>query len=370
MSTLAEQLVGVVAEGNQKLGSNLQSGAALAQSVQQVQQNREKIELEKQQHQLMKVDKLTSAMEAGAKMKSKSARNAFFKNYIPSMQQALGLQDFIPADTMKMIEADPEEAKKFSLLKTKIMNGDMTYDQAVAQMDPEAWAVMDDNEVLQLEASEKFRIQQQEMNQRAQNPQGRLAEQFDVTQMQKVKAAFDQNTRKDMERYTAANNALALLGTNQPISDEAVKTQLARLAGEVGNLTEADLSRFGGSRDLIERSKQLSQTLATGKLTEGNKKQLGVIANEFKKIVEAKIRAQAKRSAVGAKEIKLDQKSVERFLDVDTLLEGGNVDVPSNMKTYKVAGKERTAEQIKEVLKKNPAHRVHVPADILKELGL
>jgi hypothetical protein len=143
-----------------------------------------------------------------------------------------------------------------------------------------------------------------------------------------IKDKFDQNTRKDFERYTAANNALALLQSNLPIADEASKTQLARLSGEVGNLTEQDLARFGGSRDLRERASQLFTTAKEGKLTAENRRQLVTIAQEFKKIVEAKIKAQADRSIKGSTTLGIDSEKVKQLIDVEGLLAGGNVTVP------------------------------------------
>lgn len=328
MASITDMLVGSVLEQSQKapdISAGISQGAQLAQAAENMRAQREQLEMKKQEQQMSKVDRLTEAMSVGAKIASKSARNAYFKEYIPKMQAALGLQDFIPPETMAMIQADPEQAKKFSLLKTKIMNDEMTFDQAVAQMDPEAWAMLDDREVLQMEAAEKFRIQQQESTARASAPGDRLAGQFATNKALGIKKEFDQNTRKDFERYTAANNALALLKSDLPIADEASKTQLARLSGEVGNLTEQDLARFGGSKDLKERASQLFKTASEGKLTPGNRRQLVRIADEFKAIVDAKIRAQAARSVKGAKALRLDTKTVEELIDVEGLLSGGNV---------------------------------------------
>lgn len=170
MAGLSEMLFSSASESSQKvpeLGQAVNQGAQLAQHIQNVEAQRLQMEQAKQELQIKKVDKLTSAMETGAKIKSKSARNAFFKNYIPKMQAALGLQDFIPEDTMNMIQADPEQAKKLSLLKSQILNGQISYDQAVASLDPEQWASLDDSELTQLEAAEKFRVQQANTSERA-----------------------------------------------------------------------------------------------------------------------------------------------------------------------------------------------------------
>lgn len=199
----------------------IDKGAQLGMHIEQMKAQREQLEMAKQQQQLAKVDKLTSAMIDGAKIKSKAARNAFFKEYIPKMQSALGLQDFIPADTMAMIQADPEEAKKFSLLKDKIMNNEMTYAQAVAQMETEAWATMDDSEVSQLENAEKFRLQQEAGLTKASMMAGPRAGQLEtrkVDQAAQAKNKIDTDTvlKGTVEQLQNVKKAQDLIGKGTP----------------------------------------------------------------------------------------------------------------------------------------------------------
>lgn len=373
VASIADQLIGVATQGGQQLTSNIKSGAELAQGIEQVQNQRAQLEQKKQELQMQKVDKLTSAMEAGAKMKSKSARNAFFKNYIPQMQAALGLQDFIPEATLAMIQADPQQALKFSLLKDKINNNKMTYAEATAKMDPEEWAMLDESEITQLEAAEKFRIQQSEATKRSGAPNARLAEQFEINKITGIKDSFEQEIRKDLDRFTAANNALALLNSNLPIADEASKTQLARLAGEVGALTEPDLQRFGGSKDLKERAAQLFATAAEGKLTTENRRQLKIIANEFKSIVEAKIRAQAERSVEGGVALGFDENKLRKTIGVDKLLnvdsKKSNTDWKKGLAKQKDRVSKLTSEE-KEKYIKGFAEKFKVSEDeVRKSLG-
>lgn len=162
MADIASMLIQGATQTAQQSGEQLQSGiktgAALAEQVERTQQMRQQMEQQKQQLQLQKVDKLTGLMEKGAAIKSKAARNAFFKNYIPKTAAALGLQDFIPEDTMMMIQADPEQAKKIALLRAQIREGKISMDDAVSKLDPEEFAMMDETEIAQLEAADKFRV--------------------------------------------------------------------------------------------------------------------------------------------------------------------------------------------------------------------
>jgi hypothetical protein len=312
--SIADMLVQGTIQAGQKAGDDIKTGAQLAQTVEQIASNRAMLEQKRQELQMQKVEKLTTAMEVGAKMKSKSARNAYFKNYIPNMQNALGLQDFIPQETMAMIQADPEQAKKFSLLKTKIFNGDMTYDQAVATMEPEEWAMLDDSEVVQLEAAEKFRVQQGNTTARAGMINNRSEGQFDITQYQKVKDDFEANTKESRSALTNVMNAKGLLEVDGPISSEAVKTQLARLTGEKGPLTDQDVARFGGSRDLISRFETTVERLASGKITPETKAEYQKIIGEFGSVLRAKIAEEEDRQVASAEALGLDGNRARKVL--------------------------------------------------------
>lgn len=171
-----------------------------------------------------------------------------------------------------------------------------------------------------------------------------------------IKKDFDSNIKDNRKRLEAADNALVLLSQDRPISEEVVKTQLARLAGEVGNLTEQDLARFGGSKDLVSRGRQLLTTLATGKLTPENKKQLIGIAKAFRKVVVAKIRAEGKRQIEGATVQGAAPADVQRALNIEGILKPAvNNKKPSlnlgslNKKTFETFDqekKQRLAERL------------------------
>ena len=92
----------------------------------------------------------------------------------------------------------------------------------------------------------------------------------------------DPNTRKLIERQNTASNAEALLEMENPIADSAVGTQLARMAGEVGNLTENDIARFNGSPDLVSRAKKFASKNVSGLITESDRQLLKEMVVVFK----------------------------------------------------------------------------------------
>lgn len=155
-------------------------------------------------------------------------------------------------------------------------------------------------------------------------------EQFLSNQLGQVKQNFDTRISKDVARLDAANNSLKLLSSDEPISSEVVKTQLARLSGEVGALPDSDIKRFGGSQALFARAEQFLTTLSTGKLTPANKRELTAITNGFRSIVVNKIIDQAHRDAKSASK-RLNVSEDEVFAVINPVIQaaaGGNAAPP------------------------------------------
>lgn len=380
--SIANKLVGIVAEGTNNMSSNLKAGADLAQGIMAVQDRRKELELQKQQLQMQKVDKLTSAMEVGAKIPSKSARNAYFKEYIPKMQAALGLQDFIPAETMAMIQADPEQAKKFSLLKTMIMNDEIDFNGAVAKMEPEAWAMLDDKEVLQLEAAEKFRIQQQEATKRANAPGGRLSDQFDRREISKlnneVRAAFKPIEDKRTSLRTAHDSLIAIqndlkAGKKASSIDFNVAARMLAKAANSGAMTDEDVNdfkRLAGVEDMTEASIK--------KYLTGGAPQAAVDA-----LMNIAIRSANNLDRQAATIQEGFKARISLFPDQEQAMKGSGIDAYTQptlggkpaadstaSKMYNIGGRDYTAEQVKAIVQKTPAARGAIDPKTLKELGL
>ena len=78
--------------------------------------------------------------------------------------------------------------------------------------------------------------------------------------------------KKSQQSIDAANQIRALVESNNPIAAASIPTYAARLAGEVGALSEADKAPFGGSRAILERVNQALTQGATGKTTPENRK--------------------------------------------------------------------------------------------------
>lgn len=369
MATIAEQLLaGAQASAQQsgeQLSAGIKTGAALAEQVERTQQMRQQMEQQKQQLQLQKVDKLTGLMEKGAAIKSKSARSAFFKNYIPKTAQALGLQDFIPEDTMMMIQADPEQAKKLSLLRAKITSGQMTYDQAVSQLDPEAFAMMDESEVAQLEAAEKFRVQQENTTERAKYVAGATAARAGEARAEAGRTEAAKDTGKEFKVWEAGGG-LASYESAREVYKEAIRKLKA---GEVKLGTWEKKIPYGGDESVLARTdpkaKALLDDIRGGINIRAKTGDPNPTAQQINAILSRSIDPNLSNDLnIEKLQKELDRMDKEAKTKVEAFRKGGFL--PAE-KTYDIGGRQATPEQAKAFYKANPQF---LTPELKKELGL
>ncbi len=110
--SVADNLTGIVAQGGEKIASNIQSGAQLAQGIEQVQMQRQQMEQQKQELQLNKAQKVISAIQAGDNFKDKAAQSNYYKKVIPSMVRVFKLEDVFSPDLMEMVQVSPDVRQK------------------------------------------------------------------------------------------------------------------------------------------------------------------------------------------------------------------------------------------------------------------
>jgi len=81
----------------------------------------------------------------------------------------------------------------------------------------------------------------------------------------------DTLTKQYKQTLGFVNRAKSLIDSNNPIAKNAITTIMARASSEVGNLSKSDREGLGGSEALIDKLKQIQQSLISGTLTEKNK---------------------------------------------------------------------------------------------------
>ena len=93
----------------------------------------------------------------------------------------------------------------------------------------------------------------------------------------------DASVKKLQQSINAADQIRSLIESNNPIAAASIPTYAARLAGEVGALSEADKAPFGGSKAIVSRVGQFLKQLGTGKATEENKRFMRELTNVIEK---------------------------------------------------------------------------------------
>jgi len=147
---------------------------------------------------------------------------------------------------------------------------------------------------------------------------------FEYDKVKNLQESFnkDKQVVKAEERMASARTMRDFLSENNPIGAEAAKRFAARASGEVGTLTDQDVSVFGGSRAVLDRLQQAAQELATGTLTENNKKFMNQLANTFEKAgqrdLQDRLNVYAKQ---GTKRTKMSEGEVKETIRPDLVLQ-------------------------------------------------
>lgn len=89
--------------------------------------------------------------------------------------------------------------------------------------------------------------------------------------------------KRAAQSIDSANTVRGLIDSDSPIAAASIPTYMARAAGEVGALSEADKAPFGGSRALMEKWGQTIKNATAGTLTEDNKQFLRDIVTVMEK---------------------------------------------------------------------------------------
>lgn len=102
------------------LSQSFMNGAALAQRAQELQQRQGALAQQKDDHEVMKLEKVGSWFETASKMPDGAAKSAFIKDFVPNGIRALGIGDKIDPTVLKMGQGDP---RLFSFIGQKIREG-------------------------------------------------------------------------------------------------------------------------------------------------------------------------------------------------------------------------------------------------------
>ena len=104
-----------------------------------------------------------------------------------------------------------------------------------------------------------------------------VKEEKDVVGLEKAFLA-DPEVKRARSGLSASGRAIELLKSDNPVSDEGIKTVFPRMFGEVGNLAVQEQERFSGSSALARRFARLREKYSEGKLTDEDRRDLIEVA--------------------------------------------------------------------------------------------
>lgn len=212
MAGIADMIVGSALESAQKapdISGSITKGAELAQTIQNMQVQREQMEKQKQELQMQKAVAVTDTLKIAASSKDPKLKNFLLKNVMPGKIKALGMEEFFPPQTMEMIQtSDAVQQKILGLqldLDEKVRSGQMTGAQAYAEAqrilaDPEELAMLDTDQLFE---AQKFKNSEEGKSARA----AFIAQSSLGKQIQGQEAAPTVEYKKELSKEAAKYNA-------------------------------------------------------------------------------------------------------------------------------------------------------------------
>src|SRR3990167_3007353 len=299
MADFASQIYGTAQNVAQNQGAGLaeavQQGVGLAQRQEQIQMQRQELDLKKTELKTAKYDKLIAALDNVTKYKTPKAKNGYLKS-LEGYANQLGLTDMVTPEVFQSLQSDENLGRKVTL-RNKLASGEINQEQYFAilkdqtlmvkvPVTPEEFWGDDTAKTLDVANVVDNLAKNEAAKQRASEKGGGTQGRFDANMVKDLSVKFDAKVAKQKDRLTAANNIITLLEQKNPISDSAVRTQLARLSGEVGALSDFDVKTWSGDPAMLQQAQQYLNRAATGKLTESNREQMKQTATIMQQVVK------------------------------------------------------------------------------------
>lgn len=371
MPSFAEMIYGTAqnaaTQSSSGLAEGFKQGIELAVSKEKNQRAIEENRMKQQELNDAKQKNFFEYLKEVKNYQNAADRNRFLKSGI-GYRNALQLKptESLSDDDIMAMGSD-ENMGRMSTLDAAIASGQLTHGEANAiARDRKRFGqiVPTPAEAIQFNKTDWSDSQKEFLDRQSRDRQADLAakkaggtqDRFDTKMLVDLSNKFDSKVAKQKDKLTAADNILTLLDSKQPMSDSAVRTQLARLSGEVGALSDFDVKAWSGDQALLERAKQYMSLASEGKLTDANRTQMKQVAQTMKQIVQNRIKIEADRTIKLGKNAGVDEETIRDSLGLEELLTSQG---PSGAKVKLSAG-EFPEAQIIELGKRNPKNKYYL----------
>ncbi len=349
------------------LGQNFAQGAQLAMQAEQIEHQRQNMEMEQQKLQQAKLEKFVTAVEKGQQYAGKAQSN-YYNKFLPAYKKSLGadIDKMIPDDSLAFITSSPENVGRFHTLVADVRSGRIDAQSAIGQLnDKVKFADVTPDMYKDINEAQKSFLGNEAQMARTQATIGGAAsrQQTDIAtagQVTAKKAIAD-----EFVKYDAVGGSAGLDKT-----EAALKKAIKQLqTGEVKTGGLAENIPYGGDVRVLARTNKPLKALMDEVLSTQNIKALSGDPNPTQAQIDAinsRILDPAASNEVNM--VKL-QNELARVKADRTRKEGmfrseGFLTQP---RTYKIGGQERSAEEARSFYKANP--KFLTPA-LKKDLGL
>ena len=114
-----------------QLVSGVQQGAQLAQQVENIRNQREQLNLAKEQLIQKNVDRFGQSLFKGLSIKNPRARNMFMKNFVTPLRSQLQLEDVFPDNSLEFVNASEENRARALKLQAQVERGELSVEEAI-----------------------------------------------------------------------------------------------------------------------------------------------------------------------------------------------------------------------------------------------
>lgn len=291
------------------------TGMQLATVQEDVANKRLQVDRQKQQIETSKFNRMFSIMDRAMKVNSPKARSRVLKAMqTQGRQMGLEISDGFINDLNDREDAQTAARKLLPLARQLSGNPEMQASVAQAMADEFGVDGMIElsSQIGQASARQDVRAEKKEQTR--------------ANILTKAQSTFRSQNKKSFESLNAATSARTLLSQNNPVADAAAATQLARLSGEVGALSEGDKAAFGGSRALLDSIFRSIEQLKTGKLTAEDRARMVQVVDAFERSGRANLTGAANAFSEGIAKANRNQDLTASDV-MDIILPGQNVEI-------------------------------------------
>jgi hypothetical protein len=391
MATLAEQLVAGTMEQAQKapdIAGNFAKGAELAQHVEQIQQQKQQLEQKKAELVMQKFEKVGTWLDSYSKMPEGGAKKAYGKNFIPNGIGALGLSDLIHPDVVTMMTTDPllsgflqaevrsghigvsdlaqpDKIASFYAKNGKQFGDELKYKGAIEDTMPEL-----------LKAQDKF-LAAEAAAKRAQTTAeprvGQLQARLDDQAANAVKTINNDTAIKELTKHAQRidRDVLTLKAHPSVYTLNEIAQSIPSLLGAGAVSSDYKVKEINPQtvEGEVAKLKAFLQSDPNQAAPAGSVKFFMDILNRLNGAVDRQAYGRAKQLGREADTVYKSNPNAREGV-ANTVNSYKTGEWRGGEPTYDVGGNRFTAEQIKQIIEKNPKAKDALAPEVVKELGL